>query len=205
VMVANLAESACREIGADALVARVGAYYHDIGKMDQPEYFVENQTSFNKHDELTPRLSATVIKSHVKLGVEKAKSLSLPDEVVDVISQHHGNGLISWFYDKATKEEGEVNADDFSYPGQPPMTREAAVVMLADTVEAATRTLKKPTMARLEQYVDELIMDKFRQKQLSRSELTFRDLEIIKNAFVKILAGHFHSRIEYPKMRENGK
>ncbi|MBL8968710.1 MAG: HDIG domain-containing protein [Spirochaetaceae bacterium] len=200
VTVAHLAESACREIGADPLLARVGAYYHDIGKIEQPEYFVENQSGYNKHDELNPRLSATVIRSHVKLGVEKARALGLPEEVVDIVAQHHGNGLITWFFHQASKEEAEAKAEDFSYPGQPPSGREAAVVMLADTVEAATRTLKKPTLARLDQAIKDLVMDKVKQGQLDRSDLTFRDLETIRNTFARILAGHFHSRIEYPKL-----
>ncbi len=203
VTVAHLAESACREIGANALLARVGAYYHDIGKIEQPEYFIENQGGgYNKHDKMNPRLSATVIRSHVKLGAERARSLGLPDEVVEIVAQHHGNGIITWFYDKALKADGEVRPDDFTYPGQPPASREAAVVMLADSVEAATRSLKKPTLARLEQAIHDLIMDKFAQGQLARTNLTFRDLETIMNTFTRILAGHFHTRIEYPKARE---
>jgi putative nucleotidyltransferase with HDIG domain len=199
VTVANLAESACREIGANVLIARVGAYYHDIGKMDQPDYFIENQAAYNKHEEIAPRLSATVIRSHVKLGIEKARRMGLPKEIVDIIAEHHGNSVISWFYNAALKKEDQVNAEDFAYPGSPPRTKESAVVMLADTVEAAVRTLKKPTMTRLEKFVQELIMSKFEQGQLTESELTFRDLETIKNAFVRVLAGHYHSRIEYPK------
>jgi cyclic-di-AMP phosphodiesterase PgpH len=204
VMVANLAESACRDIGADAILARVASYYHDVGKMDQPDYFVENQTSYNKHNELKPRLSATVIRSHVKLGVEKARAMRLPNEIVEIISQHHGNGCIAYFYNQALKEEGHADIDDFCYPGSPPKSKEAAVVMLADSVEAASRTLKKPTLPKLEQFVDEIIMDKFRQGLLADSELTFRDLETIKNSFVKILGGHYHSRIEYPKAAKEG-
>jgi len=199
VTVANLAESACREIGADSLLARVGAYYHDIGKMDQPDYFIENQAAYNRHEELAPRISAMVIRSHVKVGVEKAYRLGLPREVVDIIAEHHGNSVISWFYNEALKQEDSVKTEDFVYPGSPPRSRESAVVMLADTVEAAVRTLKKPTMSRLEKFVQELIMTKFEQGQLSEAELTFRDLEVIKNAFVRVLAGHYHSRIEYPK------
>ena len=171
-----------------------------LGKIEQPEYFVENQAGYNKHDELNPRLSATVIRSHVKLGVERARSLGLPEEVVDIVAEHHGNGLIAWFYNQAAKGDAEAKAEDFSYPGRPPASREAAVVMLADTVEAATRTLKKPTLARLDQAIKDLMMDKVRQGQLDRSDLTFRDLETIRNTFVRILAGHFHSRIEYPKL-----
>ncbi|MDR1107614.1 MAG: HDIG domain-containing protein [Spirochaetaceae bacterium] len=199
VMVANLAESACQEIGANALLARVGAYYHDIGKMEQPDYFVENQTVYNKHDDIAPRLSATVIRSHVKLGVEKARCLGLPEEVTDIIAEHHGNSVISWFYHEALKRESQVNMEDFTYPGSPPRSRESAVVMLADVTEAAVRTLKKPSASKLEKFIQELIMAKVEHGQLAESELTFRDLETIKNAFVRVLAGYYHSRIEYPK------
>jgi len=202
VTVAHLAESACREIGADPLLARVGAYYHDIGKIEQPEYFIENQSGYNKHDEINPRLSATVIRSHVKIGAEKARALGLPEDVIDIISQHHGNGVITWFYDQARKGEGGADPDDFSYPGQPPSSREAAVVMLADAVEAATRTLKKPTMSRLEDFIREIVMDRVRDGQLDRCDLTLKDLETIRNSFTRILAGHYHSRIEYPKLKE---
>ncbi|MDR2482063.1 MAG: HDIG domain-containing protein [Treponema sp.] len=199
VMVANLAETACQEIGANPMLGRVGAYYHDIGKMEQPSYFVENQSAYNKHNDINPRLSATVIRSHVKLGVEKARSLGLPKAVIDIINEHHGNSVISWFYNAALKRESQVNPEDFSYPGVPPRSRESAVVMLADVTEAAVRTLKKPTAARIEKFIQELIMAKFEHDQLSHSELTFRDLETIKKAFVRVLAGHYHSRIEYPK------
>lgn len=200
VTVANLAESACRDIGANALLARVGAYYHDIGKMDQPDYFIENQAAYNKHDDLAPRLSATIIRSHVKLGIEKARALGLPQSVIDIISEHHGNSVIAWFYNEALKQEDQVKADDFSYPGHPPRSKESAVVMLADTVEAAMRTLKKPTISKIEKFVHELIVGKFEQGQLDHSELTFKDLELIKSAFVRVLAGHYHARIEYPKI-----
>jgi hypothetical protein len=202
VTVAHLAESACREIGANTLLARVGAYYHDIGKIEQPEYFVENQAGYNKHDEINPRLSATVIRSHVKLGAEKVRALGLPEGVVDIVAQHHGNAVIAWFYDQARRAEGEVDADDFSYPGLPPASREAAVVMLADSVEAATRTLKKPNASRLEDFIRKIIMDKVRDGQLDRCDLTFKDAETICNSFTRILAGQFHSRIEYPKLKE---
>jgi putative nucleotidyltransferase with HDIG domain len=198
-MVATLAENACQEIGANPLLARVGAYYHDIGKMENPAYFVENQTNYNKHSEINPRLSATVIRSHVKLGVEKARSLGLPKEVTDIVAEHHGNSVISWFYHEALKREAQVDVEDFAYPGTPPHSKESAVVMLADTTEAACRTLKKPTASRLEKFIQELIMSKFEHGQLSASELTFIDLETIKNSFVRVLASHYHARIEYPK------
>jgi putative nucleotidyltransferase with HDIG domain len=202
--VANLAESACSAIGANAMLARVGAYYHDIGKIDQAEYFIENQTSFNKHDELKPSLSAAVIKAHVKMGIEKARELDLPDEVFDIIAQHHGRGVIKYFYQRALEngEKAGVASEEYSYAGVPPRSREAAVVMLADTVEAASRTLKKPTIAKLEKFVWDIIMERFTSHELGESELTLRDLEVIKKSFVQVLAGYFHSRIEYPKIKE---
>ena len=202
IMVANLAEQACQDIGANALLARVGAYYHDIGKMDNPDYFVENQTDYNKHDDMAPRLSATVIRSHVKLGVEKARQLGLPAEVINIVAEHHGNSLITWFYNKASKQEDQVNTEDFAYPGSPPRTRESAVVMLADVTEAAVRTLIKPTAAKMEKFIQQLFDARVGHGQLAQSELTFRDLQTIKNAFIKVLAGYYHSRIEYPKEPE---
>jgi len=205
--VANLAEAACREIDANPLLARVGAYYHDIGKIDQPEYFIENQTEGNKHDYLNPSLSVAVIKSHVKLGIERAKELGLPRQVLDIISQHHGSGLIHYFYAEALKKRGNTRIDpeNFSYTESPPTSKEAAVIMLADSVEASTRTLKKPTVAKLEKFVWNIIIEKFKNQQLNSSNLTFHDLEIIKKTFVHILAGYFHSRIEYPEVNGNQK
>jgi len=197
-MVANLAEQACQDIGANALLARVGSYYHDIGKIDHPDYFVENQTDYNRHDDITPRLSATIIRSHVKLGVEKAQNLGLPKDVITIISEHHGNSVISWFFNKAAEQEETVNSEDFSYPGNPPRSKESAIVMLADITEAAVRTLKKPTPDRIEKFVQQLFEDKVDHGQLSESDLSFRDLELIKKAFVKVLASYYHTRIEYP-------
>ena len=208
IVVANLAETACLDINANPLLARVGAYYHDIGKMENPDYFVENQTDYNRHDDIAPRLSATVIRSHVKLGVEKARQLRLPGEVIDIIGEHHGNSVITWFYDKALKLEGKnprnapVNTEDFCYPGIPPRSRESAVVMLADVTEAAVRTLEKPTAVKMEKFIQELIAKKVEHGQLAQSELTFRDLEVIKNAFLRVLVAYYHSRIEYPKTDE---
>jgi putative nucleotidyltransferase with HDIG domain len=201
-MVANLAEQACQDIGANALLARVGAYYHDIGKIANPDYFVENQGDHNRHDDIAPRLSATVIRSHVKLGVEKAHSLGLPKDVVAIIGEHHGNSIISWFYNKAAEQEEMVNSEDFSYPGNPPRSKESAVVMLADITEAAVRTLSKPTAGKMEKFIQQLFEAKVDHGQLAESELSFRDLETIKKAFVRVLAGYYHSRIEYPKQKE---
>jgi len=201
IMVATLAESACREIGANPLLARVGAYYHDVGKMDQSEYYVENQTDYNKHLDLNPRLSATVIRSHVKLGVEKARQLRLPQEVIDIISEHHGNSLIQYFYSEALKQGGDVDPEDFTYTGNPPRSKESAVVMLADVVEAACRTLDKPSIPRLERFINELVAKKIEARQLDDADLPFREVETIKRSFVSILAGYYHSRIEYPNQR----
>ncbi|WP_461256637.1 HD family phosphohydrolase [Treponema sp. R80B11-R83G3] len=201
-MVANLAEQACQDIGANALLARVGAYYHDIGKMENPDYFVENQTDHNRHDEINPRLSATIIRSHVKLGVEKAQSLGLPKDVISIIAEHHGNSIISWFYNKATEQEVTVSSEDFSYPGSPPHSKESAIVMLADISEAAVRTLNKPTAGKIDKFIQQLFEAKIDHGQLSESDLSFRDLEIIKKSFVRVLAGYYHARIEYPKQKE---
>jgi len=207
IMVANLAEVACQDIGANPLLARVGAYYHDIGKMETPNYFVENQKDMNPHDDIAPRHSVTVIRNHVKQGVEKARQLKLPQEVLDIVGDHHGNSVITWFYDKALKlEEKEngkkrrVNPEDYSYQGSPPSSRESAVVMLADMTEAAARTLEKPTPEKLDKYIEELMSSKVEYRQLARSELTFKDLEIIRKAFVRVLMSYNHSRISYPKI-----
>jgi hypothetical protein len=134
------------------------------------------------------------------VGIEKARAMGLPDAVIAFIAEHHGSSLITWFYNEALKKEGQVNPVDFTYPGNPPRSRESAVVMLADVTEAAVRTLKKPTAPRLEKYIQELFDVKVLGGQLSQSELTFRDLETIKNAFIKVLTGYYHSRIEYPKV-----
>jgi len=201
-MVAQLAENACREIGANALLARVGAYYHDIGKIEQPQYFVENQKGENKHDDINPTLSASVIKSHVKKGVEKGHQLHLPQQIIDIIAEHHGNSVIAFFYKEAKEKDDSLSPEDFAYPGNPPSTRESAVVMLADTVEAACRTLENPSVTRLEKFITQLVNGKVEHKQLDNCDLTFRDVTKIKEAFVQVLAGYYHSRIEYPDQKD---
>ena len=201
-MVATLAESACREIQANPLLARVGAYYHDLGKLEQPEYFVENQTDHNKHNDINPSLSVSVIRRHVKKGVEKANQLHLPQEVIDIIAEHHGNGVISYFYNKAKEADPSVSPDDYSYMGEPPASKESAVVMLADTVEAACRTLENPSVTRLEKFIHQLVMQKYEDRQLDKSNLTFAELDKIQSVFVNILAGYYHSRIEYPNQKD---
>ena len=203
-MVAQLAEAGCREIGANALLARVGAYYHDIGKMDQSEYFVENQVNGmeNKHNDLNPTLSASVIKSHVRKGVEKARQLHLPQAVIDIISEHHGNSIITYFYNSAKEKDPSLDEDDFRYPGIPPTTKESAVVMLADTVEAACHTLENPTSPRLDKFITILINQKVEAKQLDNCDLTFRDISKIKAAFVNLLTGYYHNRIKYQNQQD---
>ena len=202
-MVASLAEAACNEVGANPLLARVGAYYHDIGKMDNPEYFVENQGGGeNIHKEINPSLSASVIRTHVKRGIEKAHALRLPKPVIDIISEHHGNQVIAYFYNEALKINPDVSPEDYSYSGNPPSTKESAVVMLADTVEAACRSLDKPSVPRLEKFVTTLMTAKIDQKQLEDCNLTFNDITKIHDAFVQILAGYYHSRTKYPDQKD---
>ena len=202
-MVAQLAEAACREIGSNSLLARVGAYYHDVGKMDQSEYFVENQANMeNKHNDLNPTLSASVIKSHVRKGVEKAHQLHLPQAVIDIIAEHHGNSIITYFYNAAKEKDPTLNPEDFAYPGNPPSTKESAVVMLADTVEAACHTLENPTFPRLEKFISLLVNQKVEHYQLDNCELTFRDISKIKACFVNLLTGYYHNRIKYQNQQD---
>lgn len=201
-MVAQLAENACKAIGANSLVARVGAYYHDMGKIDQSEYFVENQSGQNKHDEINPSLSVSIIRSHVKKGVEMALSMRLPPQVIDIISEHHGNGVMQYFYQEALKANPDTKPEDYSYFGNPPTSKESGVVMLADTVEAACRTLEKPTVPRLEKFIHTLIEGKMQAGQLRNCALTFGELTKIQETFVSILAGYYHSRIEYPDQKD---
>lgn len=201
-MVATLAERACKDIGANPLIARVGSYYHDIGKMDQPEYFTENQQGENKHNEINPSLSVSVIRSHVKHGVEKAHQLHLPPQIIDIIAEHHGNSLIAYFYNEALKKDPNASEKDYSYSGDAPSSKESAIVMLADTVEAACRTLENPSVPRLEKFIQTLITAKYEKGQLDNSGLTFKDLAIAKDAFVQVLAGYYHSRVKYPNQKD---
>ncbi len=201
-LVATLAEKACHDIGANGLLARVGAYYHDIGKIEQPEYFVENQREGNKHDEINPRLSVSVIRNHVKKGVERCHQLHLPQEVIDIVSQHHGNSTIYYFFNEAKKTDPDAFEDDFSYMGTKPTSKEAAVVMICDTVEAACRTLKDPSVSRLDKFIKKLVLGKFETSQMDNANLTFNDLNKIQNALVDIMAGYYHSRIEYPNQED---
>lgn len=198
IIVGSLAEAGARAIGADPILARVGAYYHDIGKLKKPEYFIENQIAVdNPHDTLKPQMSVLIIISHVKDGVEMAKKMKLPRSLVNVIEQHHGTTTIEPFYIKALKISGDVTEDTFRYPGPRPKTKESAVVMLADSVEAAARSEKTVTVTKLQRIVRDNIERKFNDGQLDESPITRQDLEQIKTAFLSILPGVFHPRVEY--------
>ena len=203
IMVGTLAESAAEAVGANGLLCRVGAYYHDIGKTRHPSYFIENQPdAVNRHDKLAPSLSRAIVMSHVKEGIEMARAYGLPEVLVDMIPQHHGTRLVSFFYHRA-KETSDpclqaVKEEDYRYPGPKPQTREAAIIMLADSVEATTRTLADPTPARIRGAVQKLINSIFVDGQLDECDLTLRDLHHIANSFARILTGVFHHRVEYP-------
>ncbi len=201
-MVSQLAEKACRAIGANDVLARVGALYHDMGKMDQSEYFVENQSGENKHDGLKPSMSASILRGHLKKGIEKAEQMRLPKEVIDIIAEHHGNSVIKGFYAKAKALDPNVSPEEFRYSGNPPSSKESAVVMLADTVEAACHTLEKPSVPNLEVFIHQLVMDKLEHGQLDNANITFKELARIEKVFVDVLAGYYHSRIKYPDQKE---
>ena len=208
ILVGNLAEAAAEAVHADATLVRVGSMYHDIGKLKRPYFFIENQfTQDNPHDKIAPTLSSLIITSHVKDGLELAKENKLPQQIQDIISQHHGDGLVSFFYHKALEENDEVPEESFHYEGPKPQTKEAAVVALADNVEAAVRSMKQPTPGRVEGLVRKIVKDKLNDGQLDQCDLTFQDLDRIAMAFVRVLSGIFHSRVEYPELpaiRENG-
>ncbi len=207
-VVGNLAEAAAKEIGANSLLARVGSYYHDVGKMEKPQYFVENQMDAeNRHNQLAPNMSALILASHVKNGIELAKKYGIPKRIRDFIPEHHGTSLMKYFYDKAIKMygENEVNESDFRYPGPKPQSKETAIVMLADTVEAATRTLENPTPSKLRAFVEKLVQDKIEEGQLDESDLTLQDIKKIIDAFLNILQGVFQHRIEYPEQEKEKK
>jgi len=204
VVVGNLADAAAREIDADALLSRVGAYYHDIGKTKRPNFFVENQPhGYDGHEKINPNLSALVISAHVKEGVELARENRLPREIEDIIRQHHGTSLIRFFYVRALQERkrmGSVSESRFRYSGEKPKSKEAALVMLADAVEAAAKTIDKPTPLKLEQLIRSLIKEKLDDGQLSESRLTLGDLEKITKTFTRILSAMYHTRVEYPAL-----
>lgn len=201
IIVGNLAEAAAEEVGADPILARVGAYYHDIGKVSQPYYFIENQLGDeNIHDSLGPFESKDVIINHVKEGVEIASKFGLPPVIKDLIQQHHGTTKIEYFYHRAKAQDGEdtVNEEDFRYNGPKPQTKVAAIIMLADSVEAAVRSLKQPTKDKIEDIITAIINDKMKDGQLDECDLTLAHIKKIKVKFSKVLLGIFHQRIQYP-------
>ncbi len=210
ILVGTMVEAAASEIGANPLLAKVCAYYHDIGKLKNPLYFIENQLSGkNRHDKLAPSMSSLILIAHVKNGVEIAKKNKLGERIIDTIRQHHGTSLISYFYEKAKQLKGEdnVNIENYRYPGPKPQTREAGLVMLADVVEAASRTLENPTPSRIQGLVQRMINKIFSDGQLDECELTLKDLHKIARSYYKMLSGIYHHRIEYvdSSTRGNGK
>lgn len=208
-IIGQLGEVAADSIGANGLLTRVGAYYHDIGKIKKPEYFTENQSGKeNKHDKLTPSMSALIIKSHVKDGIELAKQHRLPPALIRFIPEHHGTSLIKFFYEKAKQDadNGEsVEEEHYRYGGPKPQTKEAAILMLADGVEASSRTLSDPTHAKIQGLVQKMINNVFVSGELDESSLTLKDLHLVARSFTRVLTGIYHRRIEYPESAEKGK
>tara|TARA_R110001583_G_scaffold58958_7_gene175451 strand:- start:108 stop:2144 length:2037 start_codon:yes stop_codon:yes gene_type:complete len=198
--VANLAEAAANEIGANAMLVRVGALYHDIGKMNDPTFFTENQiTNVNPHDELTPKDSARIIIDHVIKGIEIARKNNIPDRIIDFIRSHHGTTFVYYFYKKQKDLDGEVNEEDFRYPGPLPFSRETAILMMADSVEAASKSLKDPTFLVIDEFVDKIISGQMKANQFLNADITFKEIETIKKIFKQKLINIYHLRVEYPE------
>ncbi|MDZ7772004.1 MAG: HDIG domain-containing protein [Balneolaceae bacterium] len=207
--VSNMAEAAAGSIGANGLLCRVGALYHDIGKMENPGYYSENQVGTNEHDKLKPRMSALVIKAHVSNGVKMAREHGLPEVIIDFIKTHHGTSLIKYFYDKGKKnadqEKDEIREEDFRYDGPLPRTKETGILLLADGIEAASRAMKDPNYQKLESLISKMIDERVYEGQLSMTPLTFQDLRNIRETFLNILMGIYHSRVEYPDDKKEEK
>ncbi|EWG09799.1 HD family phosphohydrolase [Cytobacillus firmus] len=201
VMVANLSESACEAIGANGLLARVGCYYHDIGKTKRPQFFIENQVNIeNPHDRLPPQTSKNIIIAHAADGAEMLRKHKMPKEIVDIAEQHHGTTLLKYFYYKAKQNGLEVKEEDYRYPGPKPQSKESAVIGIADSVEAAVRSMAHPTTEQIEDLVKKIIADRLQDGQLNECDLTLKELETVSHSFCETLNGIFHSRIEYPEM-----
>ena len=201
----NMVESAAEDIGANPLLVRVGALYHDIGKSKNPNAFVENQIdNYNIHDQLTPLESAKTIIEHVPLGVEMAEDKNIPAEIIDFISTHHGTLTVSFFYEKAVENLGKenVNIEDYRYPGPKPSTKETALLMMADACESAVRAMTEPTPEKIENVVTNIINSRLKDGQLEESPLTFSGLTKIKRSFCNTLIALHHKRIRYPKQDE---
>lgn len=201
-VVATMVEAGAKAIGANSLLCKVAALYHDVGKLTYPEYFIENQFGApNKHDRLAPSMSSLVLLSHVKKGAELAAKYKLGQEITDIIQQHHGTRMMRYFYQKAINMGEKPQEADYSYPGPRPQSKEAAILMLADSVEASSRTLTDPTPARIKNHIDSIIKGIFAEGQLDESELTFKDLHYLSENFQRILTGLFHQRIAYPETK----
>ncbi|MFJ8461490.1 HD family phosphohydrolase [Lysinibacillus xylanilyticus] len=200
VMVANLAEAACEEIGADGLLARVGCYYHDIGKTKRPAFFIENQISgINPHDSLPPETSAEIIIAHTTDGAEMLNRYKMPQEIIDIALQHHGTSLLKFFYFKAKEEGNCIDETKYRYPGPKPQTKEAAVISVADSVEAAVRSMKEPNAEKIQKLVRSIIDDRVQDNQFDECDISIKELKCIERVLCGTLNGIFHSRIEYPK------
>jgi putative nucleotidyltransferase with HDIG domain len=201
-MLATLAETAAEAVGANSLLVRVGAYYHDLGKMMKPEYYAENQSfGINKHESLSPNMSCLIIASHVKDGLELARSTGLPPDICDLIPQHHGTRVMTYFYRKALDAGGknqEIDEVDFRYSGPKPQTKEAAILMMADSIEAASRTLSEPSPAQVQGMIDRLTDAVVADNQLDECDITLREIGLVKESFFKILTGLYHRRLDYP-------
>ena len=198
--VANLCEAAANEIHANAMLVRVGALYHDIGKMDNPAYFSENQTTnINPHEELNPLESAKIIIQHVIDGIEIAKKNKLPDRIIDFIRTHHGNSLVYFFYKKQEDLEGTANEKDFQYPGPIPFSKESAILMMCDAIEAASKSLKNPTYSSINEFVDKIINKQIDDAQFLNANITFKEIESIKKVLKQKLTNIYHLRVEYPE------
>lgn len=200
IIMGNLSEAAAESIGANSILARVGCYYHDIGKMSKPQFFIENQLDQNnKHNELNPTMSTKIIISHVRDGIEMAKKHRLPQQIIDFIPMHHGTTLVAYFYDKAqSSSKEEISDQTYRYPGPKPQTKETGIVMLADAIEASTRTIEEPSPQKLENNIREVIRRRFMEGELDECDLTLKDLTKIKDSFLKILVGIHHHRLKYP-------
>lgn len=198
--VANLSEAAANEIGANSMLVRVGALYHDIGKMINPTYFTENQVnSINSHDELEPRESVRIIIDHVIKGIEIARKNNLPDRIIDFIRTHHGTNLVYYFYKKEVEMQGDANRKDFTYPGPIPFSKETAILMMADSVEAASKSLKNPTSSKIDSFVEDIINGQMDHGQFLNANITFKEIQIIKKVLKKKLNNIYHLRVEYPE------
>lgn len=203
VMVANLAESACEAIGANGLLARVGCYYHDIGKTKRPQFFIENQMNIdNPHDHLKPETSKDVIMDHVKDGVELLKKHRFPKEIIDIAEQHHGTTLLQFFYHKVLQSGAEVTEEEFRYPGPKAQTKEAAIVGISDSVEAAVRSMGQPTPEQIEGLVRSIIASRLQDNQFNECDITMKELDMVAETLCETLNGIFHSRIKYPELKE---